>query len=152
MRHTARAILLVVLAFVSSVLLGVVSTFTAAFTLAATALIVPGTGTHDIATVMGYKENARDRFIGPADPSCTAANSCVLTGIDYPATFWPLGLPPFPTSWCPGLSCDTWNVSVGTGVTNLDTALANQLANPTPDNKNIVLFGYSQGGAVVSRE
>ena len=39
---------------------------TAAITFAATALIVPGTGTHNIETVMGYKENAADRFNGPA--------------------------------------------------------------------------------------
>jgi len=140
--------LVAVLTFLSAVALGVASAMTAAITLAATALIVPGTGTHNITTVMGYKENARDRFIAPANPSCTSSNGCVLVGIPYPASFFPIPLP----GWCPGLSCDTWNVSVGTGVANLNSELFNQLNNPTPDNQQIVLFGYSQGGAVVSTE
>jgi PE-PPE domain len=148
MRKSARAIALVFLALLTSVVLGLTSAFMAALAVGATALIVPGTGTHNILTVTGYKENARDRFIAPADPSCTQANGCVLIGIDYPASFWPIPLP----GWCPGLTCDTWNQSVGTGVTNLHTELMNQLANPTPANQQIVLFGYSQGGAVVSHE
>jgi PE-PPE domain len=148
MRESARAIVLVFLALLTSVVLGVTSAFMAALALGATALIVPGTGTHNILTVTGYKENARDRFIAPADPSCTQANGCVLIGIDYPASFWPIPIP----GWCPGLTCDTWNQSVGTGVANLHSELMNQLANPTPANQQIVLFGYSQGGAVVSHE
>ena len=148
MRKTLRPMLVAVLTFLSAVALGAASAMTAAITLAATALIVPGTGTHNITTVMGYLENARDRFIAPANPSCTSSNGCVLVGIPYPASFWPIPLP----GWCPGLSCDTWNVSVGTGVANLNSELINQLNNPTPDNQQIVLFGYSQGGAVVSTE
>src|ERR1700730_17973905 len=148
MGKTLRAMLVAVLTFLSAVVLGVASAMTAAITLAATALIVPGTGTHNITTVMGYKENARDRFIAPANPSCTSSNGCVLVGIPYPASFWPIPLP----GWCPGLSCDTWNVSVGTGVANLNSELINQLNNPTPDNQQIVIVGYSQGGAVVSTE
>ncbi|MDT5092131.1 MAG: hypothetical protein QOH60_1494 [Mycobacterium sp.] len=141
---------LLLLTMFSSLVLGVVSALTAGVTLAATALIVPGTGTHNIGTVTGYKENAQLRFIGPSDPACDA--SCKLVGIDYPAVFWPLGFPPFPASWCPGLSCKTWNVSVGEGVQNLDDELMNQFDHPTPDNEQIDLFGYSQGGAVVSTE
>ena len=77
-----------------------------------------------------------------------AAASC-LKGVDYPASFFPLGF--FP-GWCPGYSCDTWNESVGTGVTNLNTVLKSTLDNPTPgDDERIVIFGYSQGGAVVSQ-
>jgi PE-PPE domain len=140
--------LVAVLTFLGAVALGAASAMTAAITLAATALIVPGTGTHNITTVMGYLENARDRFIAPANPSCTSSNGCVLVGIPYPASFFPIPLP----GWCPGLSCDTWNVSVGTGVANLNSELFNQLNNPTPGNQQIVLFGYSQGGAVVSTE
>src|SRR5882724_2422542 len=101
MRKSARAILLVFLSLLTAVVLGVASALTAAVTLAATALIVPGTGTHNIATVTGYKENARDRYIAPSDSSCTAMNGCVLVGIDYPASFWPIPLP----GWCPGLTC-----------------------------------------------
>jgi hypothetical protein len=35
------------------------------------------------AVAVGYKENARDRFIAPANPSCTASNGCVLVGIRW---------------------------------------------------------------------
>jgi PE-PPE domain len=66
-------------------------------------------------------------------------------GIPYPASFWPIPLP----GWCPNLSCDTWNVSVGTGIQNLDATLRPLLTDP---NAQITLFGYSQGGAVVSQE
>jgi hypothetical protein len=145
MRKSARATFLALLTFLAAVAIGLVSTLTAAVTLAATALIVPGTGTHNIETVMGYKENARDRYITPADPACTAAG-CTLVGIPYPASFWPIPLP----GWCPNLSCDTWNESVGTGVTNLDTTLT-PYKNPT-STEQVVIFGYSQGGAVVSHE
>jgi hypothetical protein len=145
MRKSARATFLAVLTFLAAIAIGIVSTLTAAVTLAATALIVPGTGTHNIQTVMGYKENARDRYITPAEPVCTAAD-CTLVGIPYPASFWPIPLP----GWCPNLSCDTWNASVGEGVTNLDTALT-PYKDPT-STEQVVIFGYSQGGAVVSHE
>jgi hypothetical protein len=68
--------------------------------------------------------------------------------VDYPASFWPVPLP----GWCPGLTCDTWNKSVGEGVANLNAQLADVLDDEiTPENKDIIVFGYSQGGAVVSR-
>ena len=127
MRKAARAIVLIFLPLVTAVVLAITSAFMSALALGAVALIVPGTGTHNINppnAVIGYKENARDRFIAPADPSCTEAKGCVLVGVDYPATFFPI---PFP-GWCPGLSCDTWNVSVGEGVENLNSELINQLA------------------------
>jgi PE-PPE domain len=75
-----------------------------------------------------------------------------LVGIDYPASFWPLGFPPFSASWCPGLQCDKWDVSVQTGVDALDAAVANALHDPSKPDQDIVIFGYSQGGAVVSNE
>jgi hypothetical protein len=151
MRKAGRVVVLFFLGLLSSVFVGVAIALTSAVSLAATALIVPGTGTHNITTVIGYKENAADRFIAPSTTAvnaCTSTNGCVLDGIDYPASFWPIPLP----GWCPGLTCDTWNESVGTGVTNLNSELNTQLANPTPANAQIIIFGYSQGGAVVSRE
>jgi hypothetical protein len=93
-----------------------------------------GTGTHNI---------------DPPGVPCTSTDGCDPDGVDYPASFFPLGIIPGP---CPGLSCDTWNKSVGTGVTNLDDELHNQLDHPTADNEKIIIFGYSQGGAVVSQE
>jgi hypothetical protein len=152
MRKSARALGIALLTFLSAVAIGAAAVLTSAITLAATALIVPGTGTHNITTVMGYKENAADRYIAPATNSspafCTSTNGCVLVGIPYHASFFPIPLP----GWCPNLSCDTWNQSVGTGVANLNSELINQLTHPTPDNQQIILFGYSQGGAVVSQE
>jgi hypothetical protein len=146
MRKAGRVVVLFFLGLLSSVFVGVAIALTSAVSLAATALIVPGTGTHNITTVIGYKENARDRFITPADPDCAAANGCNLVGVDYPASFWPVPLP----GWCPGLTCDTWNESVGTGVTNLGVAL--DPYDDPGDTEQVVIFGYSQGGAVVSRE
>lgn len=149
MRRTFRSVAVVFVAMLGAISLAVASAITAALAYgAATALIVPGTGTHDIATVTGYKENAADRYINPSGVACTSTDGCGLVGVDYPASFFPLVI--FP-GWCPGLKCDTWNKSVGTGVTNLNTAL-NTTLSATPADQDIILFGYSQGGAVVSRE
>jgi pimeloyl-ACP methyl ester carboxylesterase len=104
-------------------------------------LIVPGTGTPNANIVDLYRQHATDRYIAPFNPSCTST-TCTMTGIDYPASFFPLG---FIGNWCPGYSCDTWNASVGTGVDNTITALQN-----LTDPDGAILFGYSQGGAVVS--
>jgi len=148
MRKSART-LAVVLAVLSSAVLGIVSAFMAAFAVgAATALIVPGTGTPNANIVQNYMPHAADRYIAPFEP-CSTADDCNLKGIDYPASFWPLGLI---GNWCPGYQCDKWDVSVGKGVENLDTALRTELAKPCPLTgcEPIVIFGYSQGGAVVS--
>jgi PE-PPE domain len=147
MRKSARAIVVVFLALLTSVVLGVASAFMAALALGATALIVPGTGTPNANVVMGYMENARDRYM--TTTSCVG-DGCTLSGINYPASFWPLGFPPFPSSWCPGLTCDTWNVSAGEGVRNLATAL-DPFDDPD-DTEQVVIFGYSQGGDVVSHQ
>jgi hypothetical protein len=80
-------------------------------------LIVPGTGTHNIDppnAVTGYKENAADRFIDPSGVPCTSTDGCDLDGVDYPASFFPLGIIP---GWCPGLSCD-----IGCTVTSLNVS------------------------------
>src|SRR5262245_34542176 len=153
MRKSARALALAVLAILTSTVLGIASAFMAAFAIgAATALIVPGTGTPNANIVENYMAHAADRYIAPfvtdamGDPVCTSMNGCHLDGVNYPASFWPLG---FIGNWCPGYQCDKWDVSVGTGVQNLDTALRDTLDNTTGD---IIIFGYSQGGAVVSNE
>jgi PE-PPE domain-containing protein len=143
MRATWRSVVVIVLALVSTVVIGFASTITTALTLAATALIVPGTGTPNANIVAGYMQNARDYYM--TTTPCVGSG-CTLIGINYPASFWPIPI----DNWCPGLTCDMWNVSVGTGVTNLNTALINQLVNnPT---EPVVIFGYSQGAAVASLE
>jgi hypothetical protein len=132
------------LALLSAVVIGLTSAIASALTLAATALIVPGTGTPDANVVAGYRENARDYYMGTTGCNGTG---CTLIGINYPASFFPIPLP----GWCRSGAggCDTWDVSVGTGVTNLDNALTPLLGTGQPP---VVLFGYSQGAAVVSNE
>lgn len=143
MRKSARALGLVLLALLTSAVLGVASAFMASLALGATvtALIVPGTGTHDANDITGYNANAVSRYLGGT--ACTEdGNTCKPNAIEYPASFWPLG---FIGNWCPGYTCDTWNTSVATGVSTLDQTIKDT-------DGDIVLFGYSQGGAVVSDE
>src|SRR3982750_1732417 len=151
MRRTIRSVWVFFVAMLGAVGLVVGSAFAAALAFGATtALIVPGTGTHNIDgpnPVTGYTENAANRYINVSGKKCSSTDGCNLVGVPYPASFFPLVI--FP-GWCPGLSCDTWNKSVGTGVANLDTALNSALA--ASENDQIILFGYSQGGAVVSQE
>ena len=144
MRKSAQALVLVFLSLLTSVVLGVASVFIATLALGATALIVPGTGTPNATNVPGYMQNARDYYMGGT--ACAGA-SCTLTSIEYPASFWPL---PF-SGWCRSgpNGCDKWNVSVAAGVEDLGEKLDAALAIP---NEQIVIFGYSQGGQVVSNE
>jgi hypothetical protein len=81
MRKSARIVSLFVLGMLSSVVLGVVTALTAAVSLAATALIVPGTGTPDANVVALYTQHATDRYIAPFNPTCTST-TCTMTGID----------------------------------------------------------------------
>ena len=147
MRKAARIVVLFLLGLLSTAFFGVVTAMMTAVSLAATtpiALVVPGTGTPNANIVTDYMEQARDRYMGTTP--CTEANDCDLQGINYPASFWPIPI----GNWCPGLSCDTWNESVGEGVANLDSQLRPLLADP--EGGPIVVFGYSQGGRVVGLE
>jgi len=144
MRKAVRAIALIVVSLIASVALAVASAFTAAFAFGATALIVPGTGTPDATHVAQYMENARDYYMGGtacANGGCTDAD---LHSVVYPASFYPLSFIP---GWC-DTNCQTWDESVRQGVDDLNTKLMAALAVPG----DIVIFGYSQGGAVVSNE
>ncbi|KRD08545.1 hypothetical protein ASE48_08175 [Mycobacterium sp. Root265] len=134
------------LTLLTAVLITVASTLTMAVALAATALIVPGTGTPNANIVGDYLENARDYYISPFNPACTADDDCALQGIDYPAQFWPIPLP----GWG-GLQGAKWDVSTGEGLSKLNSTLVDTLAQDPP-NTPVVIFGYSQGGNIVSRE
>jgi pimeloyl-ACP methyl ester carboxylesterase len=142
MRKGIRVLVVFLLSLLSTAVLGVVAAIMSAVSLAATALIVPGTGTPDANNVDLYRQHAIDRYSAPFNPSCTSTNGCTLTGINYPASFFPLVI--FP-GWCEPGRCDTWNDSVGQGVDGLVTAVQN-----LNDPDGAILFGYSQGGAVVS--
>lgn len=150
-RRPARVVSFAVVGLLSSAFLTALTVLTSAVSLAATSvvtLLVPGTGTPNANIVKDYMSNAWSYYVAGTDPArpaeCDALSDCTLTGIDYPAQFWPW---PFP-GWG-GLEGDKWNVSVGEGVTNLNGQLVDLLADPDgPD--EIVLFGYSQGARVTS--
>lgn len=148
--HIARRSVLTVFALLTAVFLTVASVLGMAVALAATALIVPGTGTPKAGEVQDYMTNALKYYIAPSDgwsPSgCTTTANCDLKPIDYPAQFWPIPLP----GWG-GLDGAKWDVSTGEGLSNLNSTLVNTLAQDPP-NTPIVIFGYSQGGNIVSRE
>ncbi|CAN3127273.1 PE-PPE domain-containing protein [Mycobacterium sp. smrl_JER01] len=146
MRNQARALVLVITAFITTMALGIASAFVSALAFGATALIVPGTGTPNSDVVAGYRENAWSRYIDGL--VCTDPTECSdpdLVGIPYPASFWPLSFLP---GWCVTGRCEKWDVSVGEGTENLLAALQPFL-DPGSD-EDIFIFGYSQGGAVVA--
>ena len=151
MRKAGRVVVLFVLSLLSAAVLGAVTALIAAVSLAATALIVPGTGTPNANNVNLYMPNFRDYYM--RDTPCTEADGCGpynpvtgqgLLGVNYPASFWPIPLP----GWCPNLSCDKFDVSVAKGVQNLDVAVLQHLG----FGDQIVIAGYSQGARVVSIE
>jgi hypothetical protein len=159
MRKSLRASYIAIVSLVGALALVIGSAFSAALAFGAIGLLVPGTGTPDANNVSAYLENARDWYM--QGTACNDATNCgtvaegvpnpTLQGIDYPASFWPLAI--FPT-WCRSGpdGCDKWNESVGKGAASLTAALEAALATPgTADERDIVLFGYSQGGAVLSK-
>lgn len=138
-RTTIRSALVALLAMATAVALAVGSTLTAAVSLAAVALIVPGTGTPNPAVPplgTNYMENAVNYYIQPLDPAC--ATACTPEPVPYISQFWPF---PFP-GWG-GLNGAKWNVSVASGVESLNTKIDG--VDPAED---IVIFGYSQGATV----
>jgi len=138
------------LSLLSTAFLGAVTAVLAAVALAATALIVPGTGTPDANGVADYREHFVDRYstpfykdnTNPNLPFCTSTNDCTLQSIKYPASFSPLF---FFSGWCEPGRCQTWNTSVRFGANNLYDDVVN-----LNDPDGALLMGYSQGGAVVS--
>lgn len=159
MRKPAKALLVAVVVFFGSIALTISAAFSAAIAYGAIALIVPGTGTPNANIVENYRENIRDYYF--QGTPCNSEANCGdsdLVGINYPASFWPLAI--FP-SWCRSgpSGCDKWNESVGQGADGgpLGPGLTDELndalstPSPTPGTPDIIIFGYSQGGAVVSK-
>jgi PE-PPE domain-containing protein len=148
-RHAMRSISVLLVSLLGIVCLAIASAFTAAFAFGATALIVPGTGTPNAENVSNYMAQAQKRYL--QGTSCAVAATCTLEGVEYPASFWPLVI--FP-NWCRSGpdGCDKWDESVGKGTEQLEEELAAALATPStdPSKPDIIIFGYSQGGAVVS--
>ena len=151
MRKAAKALFVVIVSLVSAIALSAASAFFAALAFGAVALIVPGTGTPKPADVHNYLENARNYYLG--DTACGTVGACQdgdLQGIPYPASFWPLSI--FP-SWCRSGpdGCDKWDDSVGQGAAALTASLKAALNDESDPDQQVVIFGYSQGGAVVSK-
>ncbi|WP_163796997.1 PE-PPE domain-containing protein [Mycolicibacterium sediminis] len=154
MRKALRAGYLATLSLLGAVVLLIGSAFSAALAFGAIGLIVQGTGTPNANIVNNYLENARNRYL--QGTACTNAFNCgtvaegvpdpTLQGINYPASFFPLSFIP---GWCRSGpdGCDKWDVSVGKGAVGLQEQLDYALTQTSDD---IVVFGYSQGGAVVS--
>jgi PE-PPE domain len=144
MRKSVRAILVVVLALLSSVVLGVAATLTSALSLAAmgtaTVLIMGGTGTPDPDKEIGYVPNVMSYYI-LTNPLCMEVN-CKPEAVVTPETAWPL---------YGGLSALTWRDSINEGVDLLDAEVQDQLAGLGP-NDHLVIFGYSQSGVIASIE
>ena len=137
-------------ALVGALTLAIASAFTAALAYGAIALIVPGTGTPDANKVEGYLQQARDRYLITTACGAKGGTNCQgpgLQGINYPATFFPLAFIP---GWCTPSRCNTWDDSVGQGTANLNTAIDAALANEDNADGKVIVFGYSQGGAVVA--
>lgn len=139
LRTAARSAMVAMLAVLATVVLAITSTITSAVSLAAIALIVPGTGTPDPSVPplgTNYMENAVNYYIQPLDPACVAV--CTPKPVPYTAQFWP-----FPFAGWGGLSGAKWNDSVASGVQSLNTQIA-----ATDPAEDVVIFGYSQGATV----
>ena len=152
-RSAVKTTVVAILTALAALIIGVTQTLTTAVTAslgltAFQALIVPGTGTPHAAN--DYLDNAVNYYIVPgANPACSVAapaGPCPTTqGIDYFATFWPIPLP----GWG-GLEGQKWNVSVASGVQDLNGKYDGIIANPALDGQQIEVFGYSQGATVAS--
>ena len=115
----------------------------AAVSLAATALIVPGTGTPNANTVGDYMENFRDYYMQKR----RAPRRWLLMISRASTTSRRSGRYPCP-GWCDPGRCEKFDVSVADGVDNLeDELMALQEDGYTGD---VVIAGYSQGARVVS--
>ena len=114
---------------------------TAAVTLTATALIVPGTSVPNPGPT--YMGNAVDYYVRPTTTSC--ATVCTPEPVPYLAQFWP-----FPWEGWGGLSGAKLDESVASGVAQLTSDLVGT-HHPSADSP-VVIFGYSQGATVATVE
>ncbi len=138
-RSLARTMVVALAAAMCAVITAVGGTITAAVTLTATALIVPGTAVPNPANVPGYMENAVDYYISPTTASC--ASVCTPAPVPYLAQFWP-----FPWEGWGGLTGAKLDQSVASGVAQLTSDLVGPY-NPSAESP-VVIFGYSQGATV----
>ncbi|AQA01831.1 hypothetical protein BVC93_04555 [Mycobacterium sp. MS1601] len=106
---------------------------------AATLVFVPPTGMS--VPLPRSMTNAQNYYLDGT--ACAGDRTCDVVPISYPASFWPLS---FLQRWC-AADCQKWDVSVQDGMTKLAFATGAALAASDDD---VVLYGHSQGAAVIS--
>jgi hypothetical protein len=142
MRVFARSVAVGFLAVLGSLALAFGATLTPATTLAATtALIMGGTGRPNPDDFPGYNTSVGNYYINP-NTVCLTAPPCTLQGVYTPETAWPL---------YGGPGALTWQNSILQGVDLYDAAVQQQIAGLGADD-HLVLFGYSQSGAIMAFE
>ncbi|MGB3486181.1 MAG: PE-PPE domain-containing protein [Mycobacterium sp.] len=141
-----RSLAVTVVALLAAVILAVGSMLTPIFaavaTSATTALIMGGTGRPNPDDFPGYIPNVAQYYIYPNTLCQPTGLGCDLQAVYTPETAWPL---------YGGLNAPTWRNSILQGVDLFDDAVQEQLAGLGPDD-HLVLFGYSQSGAILAYE
>ena len=130
-----------VVSLIAAASLFVAAALSASSAFATTVIVVPPTGMANPANFPNAMTNARDYYL--ANTACNADATCDEFQIAYPASFWPLVFLP---DWCT-TDCQKWDVSVDDGTTQV-VGLVNAALEASDD--PIVLFGHSQGSAVIS--
>lgn len=140
-RHPVIRALFAVLAAIT---LCASTVFTAASAFGATVLIVPPTGMPDPTLVPHAMSNAQQYYL--KNTVCGTPGACPahdVTAISYPASFWPITFLPH---WCE-TNCQKWDVSVQDGAGKLESNIQHAFDNTEDE---VVVFGHSQGSAVIS--
>lgn len=145
MRAFIRTLAVTVVALVATLALAIGSTLAPVFgqvaLSATTALIMGGTGRPNPDDFPGYVPNVAQYYIYP-NTACQPPDptACDLQAVYTPETAWPLyGGPDAPT----------WKQSVLEGTALFGEAVQEQLEALGPGD-NLVLFGYSQSGAILA--
>jgi hypothetical protein len=142
MRAFIRTLTVTAAALIAALALAIGSTLTTAVSLTATtALIMGGTGRPDPDDFPGYVPNVAQYYIYP-NSACQPPDptACDLTAVYTPETAWPLyGGPDAPT----------WKQSILKGTELFDEAVQAQLQ-ALGRHDHLVLFGYSQSGAILA--
>lgn len=145
MRAFIRTLAVTVVALIATLALAIGSTLTPVFgqiaLSATTALIMGGTGRPNPDDFPGYVPNVAQYYIYP-NTACQPPDptACDLQAVYTPETAWPLyGGPDAPT----------WKQSVLQGTKLFGEAVQEQLGQ-LDRGDNLVLFGYSQSGAILA--
>lgn len=139
MRSFIRSLTVTLIALIAAAALALGSTLTTTVVLTATtALIMGGTGRPNPDDFPGYVPNVAQYYIYPN--SVCAPPGCDLEAVYTPETAWPV---------YGGLDAPTWKQSILQGTELFGEAVDDQLAVMGPAD-NLVLFGYSQSGAILA--